>query len=85
MEVYDIGDTVLCDLCNKDFTESDRKGGFIFNGKAVCPDCESATMKNIRKYSEEKYIECSCPEGQTFKQFVLDYRDGDNTVKIISF
>jgi hypothetical protein len=35
-----IGKNVFCDICNKDYGDSDKVGGFLFQSKAVCPDCE---------------------------------------------
>ena len=52
----DIGRTVICDFCNEDFTNSDALGGFIFQSKAVCPNCEPEFMKRVVKYHEEKFI-----------------------------
>jgi len=81
--IYDIGDTVICDYCNKDFTKSDAKGGFIFESKAICPDCAPGTLLQIKGYNETKYIKKYCPEGMTFKNFVIGYRAGNNTVRVI--
>lgn len=80
-KVIDIGDTVLCDQCNKDYTNSDEKGGFLFGSHGVCPDCAPRMMKDIEKYHEEDYIKATCPEGMSFKDFVIKLRGGDNTVK----
>lgn len=70
----DCGGTVLCDFCNKDYTESDESGGFIFGSNAVCPDCADKTMVDIKKYNEEKYIRSKCPEGTSFSNFVRSIR-----------
>ena len=84
-KVYDIGNTVLCDQCNKDFSNSDAKGGFIFGSHAVCPDCEEEFMKGVKQYHEESYIRAKCPKDMSFKEFILKDRNGDNTIKIISW
>ena len=81
----DIGDTVLCDCCNKNWTGSDKSGGFIFGSYAYAPCCAETMMENIKKYDEEQYIRARCAEGESFWRFVLNYRKGDNTVKITSF
>jgi len=70
----DPGDTVLCDLCNKDFTEDDSTGGFLFSGKAVCPDCAPDFIKIIKIYKEEDYIANKAHEGETFRDFVYRVR-----------
>lgn len=80
----DIGNIVLCDICNTNYTEKPDTGGFIFNGNAYCPVCAVRGMENIKRYSEESYIDAVCPEGKSFYQFVLDYRGGDNTVAVYS-
>lgn len=73
----DPGNIVLCDLCNKDYTNSDEKGGILFSGKAVCPDCVPEFMKNIKKYKEEKYIRATAKEGESFRDFVYRIRKGE--------
>lgn len=36
----DPGNMVLCDFCNKDYTEDTISvGGILFSGHACCPDC----------------------------------------------
>ena len=63
----------------------DKRGGFIFTSKGYCPDCAGDGMKSIKKYGEEKYIKAICPKDMSFKDFILGYRGGDNTIKITSF
>ena len=70
----DPGDTVLCDLCNKDFTEDDSTGGFLFSGKAVCPDCAPEFMKSIKRYHEERFIKAQARPDETFRDFVYRVR-----------
>ena len=72
--VIDGGDVVLCDFCNSDFTHSEATGGFLFQSKAVCPDCEVKMLGNIKKYDEEKYIRATCPEGMTFYNWIMSLR-----------
>jgi len=68
----DIGDNVVCDLCNVDYTNSKESGGFYFSGKAVCPKCAPEFLKNIQKYREEKYIKGTCPKDKSFADWVRD-------------
>jgi hydrogenase maturation factor HypF (carbamoyltransferase family) len=70
----DPGDTVLCDLCNEDYTHSEEKGGFLFSGKAVCPKCAPRFILWIKLYNEEKYIRAEAQEGETFRDFVYRIR-----------
>jgi hypothetical protein len=62
----DIGDTVVCDFCNRDYTESNDKGGLIVGGYAVCPRCERIDM-----LKDVDYVSMS---GESFKDFVVRTR-----------
>lgn len=84
-EIIEIGDTVFCDVCDKDYTNNDSAtGGFIFGSKAYCPKCAEEKLPAIKGYGEEHYIKVYCPEGMSFKEFVLKIRNGNNQIKIIS-
>ncbi len=80
-EVIDVGDTILCDLCNKDWTDSKETGGFLFLSKGVCPDCAPEFLEKIRQYNEEEYIKEFCPPDMSFSKWCLALRGGDNTIK----
>lgn len=72
-KVITFGDTVLCDLCNKSYDEDNiQEGGFQFQSKAVCPDCERNFMNTIIRHKEQHYIRIMCPKGMTFRNFVID-------------
>lgn len=77
-EPVDIGIIVICDTCNKDYTDSLVSGGFIFVSSAICPACAKRSMSTIEKYNETKHIRAKCPLSQSFASFVRDYR-GNNT------
>jgi len=70
----DIGDKVICDYCDKDYSDSDEEGGILFQSKAICPKCAPDTLVRIKKYKEEKFIRGYCPEGMSFKDWVLSIR-----------
>lgn len=72
--IIDGGDFVLCDMCNKDWTNSEVSGGFLFQSKAVCPDCEDKIMASIEKYKEQRFIKSTCPEGTSFYDYVMAMR-----------
>ena len=72
----DIADTVVCDYCNDDYTESDMQGGLIIDGYAVCPHCEKLEML--------KEANLVCRTGESFKQFVLRSRV-DNKIGVYSW
>jgi len=72
--VIDGGDVVLCDLCNKDYSNSEVSGGFLFQSKAVCPDCAERFMKGVKKYGEERFIKATCPEDMSFYNWIMSFR-----------
>lgn len=85
-KIFDIGNKVYCDACNKDFTnDTESEGGFIFGSKAYCPKCAEEHLPSIKGYGEEKYIKAYCPESVSFREFVLECRGGNNTIKIHTF
>ena len=81
-EEIKLGKTVVCDICNKDFTDSDKEGGFIFAGYAYCPECAKAGMERIKEYNEGEYIKAICPEGTSFADFCRDFRGKDAKISI---
>jgi hypothetical protein len=80
VEIFDIGEHVECDLCSKNFTNSDAIGGFLFESKGVCPDCSEKFLKSVKEYGEEQYIKEYAKPDETFKDFILRIRDGNNMV-----
>lgn len=83
-EEFDVGDTVICDWCGEDYTDSNEKGGVCFGSKACCPKCEPRVRELAKKHNEEQYLGESCPPDMTFKAWVLQLRGGDNKIKIYS-
>lgn len=76
-ETFNLGDSVICDLCGQDYTNSKAKGGITFGSKAICPTCTPEMLKNATKYNEESYIKHRCPEDKTFADWVReDLREG---------
>ena len=80
--VIDIGDSVICDACGDDYTNSDDSGGFLFGSSAYCPKCAVSRLPNIKSYGEEHFIKARCPKSMSFKDWVLQLRGGDNTIKV---
>jgi hypothetical protein len=72
--VIDIGDSVVCDLCSKDFTNRKDCGGFLFLSKGVCPDCAPKFEADGIKYGEQEYIRDRAEPQESFKDFVLRIR-----------
>lgn len=80
-EQVDIGDLVVCDSCNDDYTCSLKCGGLIFGSKAYCPTCTPRLLNDVEKYGEQRYIRAHCRQLQTFADFVREYRGGNNSIK----
>lgn len=81
-KVFDIGDTVVCDLCNEDYTDSDAEGGITMGSYAICPECAPRIIRNAEETGE---LVVHCPAGILFKDWVLELRDGRNTIEITTF
>jgi hypothetical protein len=77
--IIDIGETVLCDLCNGDYTKSDAEGGLLIGSHAVCPECAPDIRKSADEHGEPV---TACPPGMRFRDWVLTLRDGRNTIEI---
>ena len=77
VDIMDIGNTVVCDFCNDDYTDSTSQGGCLIGSYAVCPKC----TKDIKDLGD---IDQFCPPDTEFRKWVLDLRAGDNTIKIYS-
>jgi hypothetical protein len=84
IETRHVGEVVVCDACNDDYTDSTDSGGFLFGSHAYCPKCAKRSIERIKGYGEEKYIKDYCPEGMSFRDWCLKLRNGDNTIKTIT-
>jgi len=84
IEIREVGEAVNCDACGDDYTDSNESGGFLFESYAYCPKCARNNIERIRRYREEKYIRSYCPPGMSFKDWCLQLRNGDNTIKVIT-
>lgn len=78
----DIGTQVICDNCGVDYSFNTESGGMIFESKAYFPECTKEILPNIKKHKEEKFIRAVCPPNQSFWVFVVNYRGGNNTIKV---
>lgn len=74
-----LGDTVLCDLCNKEYLpDTPGEGGIVFGSRAVCPSCAPQIISDATKYDELDYIKAQQPLGVTFHEWVTrDLRGGE--------
>jgi|GEM_PF-1971124 len=77
-----VGDVVVCDVCNADYTESQATGGFIFGSYAYCPRCARSHLEKIREYGEEHLIRARAEPGEAFADFVRRYRGPHAFIRI---
>ena len=82
-----IGDKVLCDVCNTDYTTSKVTGGIYFSGNAICPECTPDFEKAIEKYNETHLIQSRCPADKSYADWVReDLRGGKpGTITVSTF
>lgn len=66
------GRIVVCDACNKEWTDSPESGGIMFRSWAVGPCCADRMTHNAVKYDEESNIRARCPEGKSFADWVRE-------------
>jgi hypothetical protein len=78
--IINIGDNVLCDHCNEDYTTSHEHGGVFIGSYAICPRYAPAAMRSAEKHGE--LVDAVCPASMSFKDWVLALRGGDNTIRI---
>lgn len=64
----DLEETVICDICNADYTDSPEEGGILVGSYALCPKC----AKNHQGMPDD-----SARKGETFQNFVLRIRKSE--------
>jgi hypothetical protein len=86
IETTNLGRLVVCDLCNEDWTDKPPadSAGFIVGSKAVCPTCAPRYRNLLFKYNELHLIKAGCADGQSFGDFVREYRGGDCIIQVIT-
>ena len=70
----DVGDNVFCDYCSEDYTNRPDKGGFLFQSKAICPECAKEALVSIKGYNEEHFIRGTCPDDMSFVDWIRSIR-----------
>lgn len=81
-EAFPVGDAVVCDMCDKDWTDEPGTGGFLFLSKAVCPDCAPGFMQTVAKYNEHEHIRGTCPPLESFADFVRRRRGPNAFIRV---
>ena len=61
----DVGDDVICDICNDDYSESEEVGGTLVGSYALCPKCS----EKLKEKPDDRAI-----VGETFCEFVRRIR-----------
>lgn len=85
-ETYLVGDVILCDMCNEDYTESLKQGGILFGSRGVCPKCAPDIEKSAVECGEQDYIRDRAGPDETFRDFIRRLRGGKPaTMSVISF
>ena len=67
-----VGDSVICDLCGIDWTDTDTTGGFMLAGQAVCPQCAPGIEEKAIEEAEDDHIKDRCPSNMSFAKWVRD-------------
>ena len=67
-----VGDSVICDLCGIDWTDTDTTGGFMLAGQAVCPQCAPGIEERAIEEAEDDLIKDRCPTNMSFASWVLN-------------
>ena len=85
VEEFDLGNSVICDACGKDYTTSDAVGGLMFGSHCRCPECCGEDFfDRVWKYNEAGYIRARAAAGEKFRDFALRMRARNNRVRITS-
>ena len=82
VEEIDLGELVYCDGCSKDYTASNALGGLLFGSYGYCPECAPRIAASAEKYGETWNINDRAREGESFCDFVLRIRGGNNKIVI---
>lgn len=60
---------IKCTLCERDYTNSKKKGGMLFGKQLICPECKDAFMLLIKEYNEQHLIREHAFQDETFCDF----------------
>jgi hypothetical protein len=81
-----LGDTVICDLCNADWTNRQESGGLLAGTYACCPDCAAKVEADVAADPEmEGEVRGRCPKEQSFADWVRFQRKGPGYIVVESF
>ena len=77
-----VGDTVLCDDCDTDYTASTVTGGILFQSRALGPCCAPKWERSAREYGEEEFIRARGPAWMSFADWVRAIRGPDAVITV---
>jgi hypothetical protein len=80
-----VGDVVVCDFCDEDYTTSKDGGGLVFDGNGVCPKCALKLLDDAERYGELEHIKAVCPVGKSFADFIREYRGPNAFISVTGF
>src|SRR5579863_4016907 len=70
----DIGRLVVCDSCDKDYTDLPDQGGIVVGSYGYGPCCAARMLDGLRRYNEMHALRARCPPGQSYADFIRAYR-----------
>jgi hypothetical protein len=83
-EIINIGNSVFCDGCNGDYTDSDAVGGLLYGTNAYCPACAISVEHNAMEFNETQFIRGRARKGQEFRAFVYELRCGQDGIVTVT-
>jgi hypothetical protein len=60
---------VICDICNRDYSDSPTSGGYFTGSWAICPVCAQKESHRPRKHKGD----IICPPGISFADFIRSF------------
>ena len=72
-KVEEVGDEVKCDMCGREWTTSDEKGGFIYENNAYCPACCVEHLVDGVGTWDPTQIQ-HCPKDTSFADWIRQFR-----------
>lgn len=61
---------IKCDICRKDYSNSNAKGGLLFDKTKVCPACTPKLKVSIKHHQQERWIIAEALADEKFTDFI---------------
>jgi hypothetical protein len=78
MIIVEIGDAVICDLSNAEYTDSPATGGVLSGSYACCPECTPSVIANATACGESDSLTLNSDK-LSFADFVRRIRSDTAT------